>query len=575
MTLRLVVSAFCGMIFAGLGIGMGQVTPSVPPPQPIRVALDGTGDFTSLQKALDAAAEGAVINIAPGTYRETVRVLKNHITLHGTESDAKQTVIVFNNGAATVGSTFLSATVDVTGSDLRADNLTLVNDYNETHPDQPQTQALALSVTGDRAVFRNMRFISHQDTVYAASPGCSPPHGDQACPVARQYFFGCYIEGNVDFIFGTGKVVFEDCEIRSNAHKGGYVTAQGRNWPDQDSGFVFNHCRVTADPGVNDVWLGRPWRPYAFVVFLNSELGAHIEPAGWREWHPAETHSLDTAFYAEYNSSGPGAIMDQRDPHTHKLTTTAAAEFETRRFLAGKDSWDPARVPITLFIAGDSTAAIKKVDRRPETGWGEMLQQYFNSDQVLVDDRAKNGRSTRTFLSEGLWDGIVKNLKPGDCVFIEFGHNDESKEKVDRYTPLADYRSNLTQFVNDTRAKHAEPVLLTPVARRKFGEDGRLIDTHGEYPEAVREVAIKMHVPLIDMQKLSALVLEKYGPESSRALFLQLKPGESLNYPNGVEDNTHFSGLGAELMAEQAVIGIRDVKLGLRNYLKPAPAATP
>jgi len=258
MIQRLVVPAFCGMILAGLGAGMGQVTPSVPLAQPIRVALDGTGDFTSVQKALDAAREGAVIDIAPGTYREPVKVLKSHITLHGTGSDPKQTVIVFNNGAATVGSTFLSATVDVTGNDLRADNLTLVNDYNETHPDKPQTQALALSVTGDRAVFRNMRFISHQDTVYAASPGCSPPKGDSACSAARQYFSDCYIEGNVDFIFGTGKTVFENCEIRSNAHTGGYVTAQGRNWPDQDSGFVFNHCSVTADPGVNDVWLGRP-----------------------------------------------------------------------------------------------------------------------------------------------------------------------------------------------------------------------------------------------------------------------------------------------------------------------------
>jgi lysophospholipase L1-like esterase len=482
---------------------------------------------------------------------------------------------VFNNGAATVGSTFLSATVDVTASYFRADNLTFINDYNETHPDQPQTQALALSVTGDRAVFRDMRFISHQDTVYASSPKCSPPSGNPACRVARQYFSNCYIEGNVDFIFGTGKTVFEHCEIRSNAHQAGYITAQGKNWPGQDSGFVFSDCRLTADPGVNNVWLGRPWRPYATVVFLNSEIGSHIEPAGWREWHPGETHSLETAFYAEYGSSGPGATMDKRDPHLHRLTPAEAAQFETRRFLSGEDDWDPTKPPITLFIAGDSTAAIKKVDRRPETGWAEFLQQYFDSDQVRVDDRAKNGRSTRTFISEGLWDGIVKDLRPGDYVLIEFGHNDESKQKVDRYTPLEDFRGNLMRFVNDVRAKHANAVLLTPVVRRMFDPDARLIDTHGMYPGVVRAVAAEINVPLIDMQKLSGAVVEKYGPEPSRELFLQVKKGENPNYPNGVEDNTHFSPLGAALMAAQAVNGIREDKLELTRYLKQNASANP
>ncbi len=571
---KVTLSFLCALILSSVAVVAGQETPAVSLPQPIRVATDGSGDFTSVQKALGAAPEGAVVNIAPGTYRETVKVTKGHITMHGTGSDSKQTVIVFNNGAATVGSTFLSATVDVTASDFRADNLTFVNDYNETHPDQPQTQALALSVTGDRAVFRDVRFISHQDTVYASSPGCSPPNGNPACRPARQYFSDCYIEGNVDFIFGTGKTVFERCEIHSNAHKGGFVTAQGKNWPEQDSGFVFNDCRVTADSGVENVWLGRPWRPYASVVFVNSEIGSHIEPAGWREWHPGETHSLDTAFYAEYNSSGPGATMGNRDPHLHRLTVAEAVRFETKRFLGGEDRWDPTKLPITIFIAGDSTAAIKKVDRRPETGWGEFLQQHFNSDQVRVDDRAKNGRSTRTFISEGLWDGIVKDLKPGDYVFIEFGHNDESKQKVDRYTPLEEFRGNFMRFVKDVRARGANPVLLTPVARRKFGEDGKLIDTHGDYPGVIRTVASEMNVPLIDMQKLSSAVVEKYGPEPSRELFLQVRKGENPNYPVGVEDNTHFSPLGAELMAAQAVNGIREARLDLVKYVKQMAAAT-
>jgi pectin methylesterase-like acyl-CoA thioesterase len=128
----------------------------------------------------------------------------------------------------------------------------------------------------------------------------------------------------VDFIFGDGKALFEDCEIHSTAHQIGYITAQGKSAPDQDSGFVFNRCKLTAEPGVSHVWLGRPWRPYASVVFLNTEMGAHIEPAGWREWHPGETRSIETAFYGEYNSTGPGAQMAERDPHTKKLTAEEA-----------------------------------------------------------------------------------------------------------------------------------------------------------------------------------------------------------------------------------------------------------
>src|SRR6476620_6233069 len=154
--------------------------------------------------------------------------------------------------------------------------------------------------------------------------------------------------------------------------------------------------------------------------------------------------------------------------------------------------------PITVFLAGDSTMAEKLPTKRPETGWGERLQRSFDSTQVRIENHAKNGRSTRTFISEGLWQEIVDRIKPGDYVFIQFGHNDESKEKVDRYTPPDDYRSNLARMVSDVRAKHGIPVLLTPVRRRKFDATGQLVDTHGEYPDLTRSVATALHVPLID-----------------------------------------------------------------------------
>jgi lysophospholipase L1-like esterase len=224
--------------------------------------------------------------------------------------------------------------------------------------------------------------------------------------------------------------------------------------------------------------------------------------------------------------------------------------------------------PLTIYIAGDSTAARKLPEKRPETGWGEMLQQHFDEKKVVVDDRAQNGRSTKTFISEGRWQAIVDVLQPGDLVFVEFGHNDESKEKGERYTPPEDFRTNLTRFVVDVRSKKGIIVLMTPVARRKFDKGGKLIDTHGEYPDIVRSVAAKEKVPLIDMLKKTSALLTSYGPDKSRTLFLQLKAGENPNYPNGIEDNTHSNPLGAEENAKLVVEGIREQKLSVRKYLK-------
>ena len=234
-----------------------------------------------------------------------------------------------------------------------------------------------------------------------------------------------------------------------------------------------------------------------------------------------------------------------------------------------------AQQPITIYLAGDSTMAEKLPTKRPETGWGEFLQAAFDETHVRVENHAKNGRSTRTFLAEGLWQQILEKLKPGDYVFIQFGHNDESKEKTDRYVSPADYRANLVRMIQDVRSKQANPVLLTPVMRRKFDQQGNFIDAHpAEYPDGVRAVAAEQKVPLIDMHRASEKVLKEYGEEPSRKLFLQLRPGENPNYPNGVADNTHFNPVGAKIMCGLAVAGIRQQKLGIAKFLKPdaAPA---
>jgi lysophospholipase L1-like esterase len=241
-------------------------------------------------------------------------------------------------------------------------------------------------------------------------------------------------------------------------------------------------------------------------------------------------------------------------------------------FLLSVNVW--AKEPITIYLAGDSTMAQKLPEKRPETGWGEALQKFFKEDQVRVENHAQNGRSTRTFITENRWQTIIDKLKKGDYVFIQFGHNDESKEKVDRYTPPEDYWRNLIRFIDDVRAKKATPVLLTPVMRRRFDKDGNFFDTHGEYPDIVRAVAVETKVALLDMHRESEKVIKQYGVEGSRKLFLQLAPGENPNYPKGIEDNTHFSPQGADKMAGLVIAAIRaDKKLGLAKHLKKQEAS--
>ncbi len=310
------------------------------------VAADGTGDYYSIQRALDIApATGAVISVSPGEYREVITVDKPNITIRSANPDASKTVVVNDRSAGQNGGTLHSATVNVRGDNFFAENITFQNDYNRTHTQMPQgSQALALLVTGDRAVFHNVRLLGNQDTLFTGSKGCST--NTQGCKLARQYFSDCYVEGNVDFIFGDGKTVFDHCTIHSTPHEGGYLTAQSKHYPEEDSGYVFNHCTVTADPDVKGyVYLGRPWRDYATVIFMHTEMGDKIAPAGWSEWHAEVSRTLDTAYYAEFDSTGPGAHHDERDKHTHFLTPDEAKQYEPKVFLRGADNWDPTVLP--------------------------------------------------------------------------------------------------------------------------------------------------------------------------------------------------------------------------------------
>ncbi|WP_158057102.1 rhamnogalacturonan acetylesterase [Halorussus halophilus] len=221
---------------------------------------------------------------------------------------------------------------------------------------------------------------------------------------------------------------------------------------------------------------------------------------------------------------------------------------------------------ITVHLIGDSTMAEKAAAERPETGWGTPFAERLD-DSVTVQNHARNGRSTRTFLEEGRWDPVVRSLAETHYVFVQFGHNDEVPSK-EQHTTEAAFVANLEKFVEETREHGAAAVLLTPIARRHFDEDGDPKDTHRVYSELTREVARARSVPLIDADERSRSLLRELGLEESKALYNHQSPGEHPNYPEGVADDTHFSERGARRMAELVLDGVAELNLGLADHVE-------
>lgn len=224
---------------------------------------------------------------------------------------------------------------------------------------------------------------------------------------------------------------------------------------------------------------------------------------------------------------------------------------------------------ITVYLIGDSTCADKPVDDNPEHGWGQLFQNFF-SPEVYVENHAKNGRSTKSFRDQGLWQDVLKKLKPGDYVFIQFGHNDQKISDTSRYAEAhTAYKQNLIKYVEETRAKGAFPVLLTPVNRRKFDAEGKFVDQHGDYPVVVREVAAEMNVPLIDVHKKSLDLFSKLGEQGTKELFMNgVPPNTFKSFPKGNGDNTHFTLKGAEIVSSMVADGIRELNLPLAKFMK-------
>lgn len=224
---------------------------------------------------------------------------------------------------------------------------------------------------------------------------------------------------------------------------------------------------------------------------------------------------------------------------------------------------------VTVFTIGDSTMADKpNPESNPERGWGQMLPEFFN-ESVTVRNFAVNGRSTKSFIDEGRWKTVRDELKAGDYVFIQFGHNDQKSGDPKRYTnPFTGYRRNLVKFVEETREKGGISLLLSPIVRRNFNESGVLEDTHGIYPFIMRSVAQELSVPFIDLQLKSEDLVLSLGQEKSKELYLWIEPGTFEMYPEGMHDNTHFTERGARAMAKLAVDGIREQNLQLARDLK-------
>ena len=299
--------------------------------------------FPTIQNALDhhpfAGPGGRVyIEIEPGTYHERVIVTQNHqnITFVGLGAKPDDVVISNSLNAKTAGGTFFTETVEINGDGFEADNITFENTAGNTG------QAVAAAVRADRVVFKHVRFLGHQDTLFA--------------DYGRQYYLECFITGGVDYIFGNAAAVFDRSELNSNGP--GFVTAQSRTSADQPTGYIILNSRVTssidqadapmdaATPGAKSaasakrmIGLGRPWRSYARTVYINTSLPADLNPAGWNNWGKKENES--TAWYAEFGSTGPGADATSRVPWAHKLKADDVKQFMPAVFLRGADHWDP------------------------------------------------------------------------------------------------------------------------------------------------------------------------------------------------------------------------------------------
>ena len=289
----------------------------------IVVSRDGTGNFRTLQEAIESARAfmdyTVTIYVKNGVYKEKVIVPSwvENIDIIGEDRD--KTIITYDDHAnINKMGTFRTYTVKVEGSDITFKNLTIENNAAQLG------QAVALHTEGDRLKFINCRILGNQDTIYTGAK------------FTRLYFKDCYIDGTTDFIFGPSTALFEDCIIHSKRNS--YVTAASTP-KEAKYGYVFKHCKLTAEPGVDKVYLGRPWRPYAYTLFIECELGKHIVLAGWHNW--GKQSNEETARYMEYKNTGEGANASERVAWSKQLTKKEAETVTVDAIFRTQSDWNP------------------------------------------------------------------------------------------------------------------------------------------------------------------------------------------------------------------------------------------
>ena len=289
----------------------------------IVVSRDGTGNFRTLQEAIESARAfmdyTVTIYVKNGVYKEKVIVPSwvENIDIIGEDRD--KTIITYDDHAnINKMGTFRTYTVKVEGSDITFKNLTIENNAAQLG------QAVALHTEGDRLKFINCRILGNQDTIYTGAK------------FTRLYFKDCYIDGTTDFIFGPSTALFENCMIHSKRNS--YVTAASTP-KEAKYGYIFKHCKLTAEPGVDKVYLGRPWRPYAYTLFIECELGKHIVPSGWHNW--GKQSNEETARYMEYKNTGEGANVSERVAWSKQLTKKEAEAVTVDAIFGTQSNWNP------------------------------------------------------------------------------------------------------------------------------------------------------------------------------------------------------------------------------------------
>ena len=291
-------------------------------PDTIFVARDGTGEFRTIDEAIEVCRAfmdyHKVIFVKNGIYKEKLIIPQWLQNIEICGESAEHTIITYDDHAnINKMGTFRTYTLKIEANAITLKNLTIENNSARLG------QAVALHTEGDRLVFVNCRFIGHQDTIYTGMPA------------TRLFFKDCYICGTTDFIFGPSTTWFENCTIESLINS--YVTAASTP-QEQAYGYVFNNCRLIAAEGVNEVYLGRPWRDYGYTLFMNCDLGAHIRPEGWHHW---EQHREQTARYLEYNNRGPGANSQSRVPWSRQLSKKEAEKITPEIVFRQESAWNP------------------------------------------------------------------------------------------------------------------------------------------------------------------------------------------------------------------------------------------